>query len=191
MKFVLFIEGKTEKVVPTFLKRWLDVRLNKPVGIKPVVFEGWPQQWADSPKKANMHLNDQTKANDVIAVISLLDLYGPTVYPPDKTSVHERFLWAKEESEKRVDHPKFRQFFAVHETEAWLLSAPDLFPQEVKKALPPKIATPEAVNFDLPPAKLLDKLYKDKLKRSYKKVTDGAELFSQLDPVVAYNRCPI
>ena len=91
---------------------------------------------------------------------------------------------------KRVGQPNFRQFFAVHETEAWLLSASGIFPPEVKKALPPKIATPEAVNFDLPPAKLLDKLYKEKLKRSYKKVTDGAELFAQLDPVTAYNRCP-
>ena len=35
MKFVLFVEGYTEdKALPKFLKRWLDPRLGKPVGIK-------------------------------------------------------------------------------------------------------------------------------------------------------------
>ena len=100
MKFVLFIEGKTEKVVPAFLKRWLDVRLSKPVGIKTVIFEGWPQQWKDTPLKSKMYLNRDAKANDVIAVISLLDLYGPTFYPPDRTTVSECFLWAKKKSEE-------------------------------------------------------------------------------------------
>jgi hypothetical protein len=42
MKFVLFVEGHTEKLaVPQLLKRWLDPRLAKPVGIKVSRFEGW------------------------------------------------------------------------------------------------------------------------------------------------------
>lgn len=42
MKFVLFVEGHTEKLaVPSFLKRWLDKKLKQPVGIKIVRFEGW------------------------------------------------------------------------------------------------------------------------------------------------------
>jgi len=41
MKFVLFVEGPTERLsLPSFLKRWLDARLNQPVGIQPVKFEG-------------------------------------------------------------------------------------------------------------------------------------------------------
>ena len=39
MKFVLFVEGYTEKYgVPAFLKRFLDPRLSRPVGIKAVTF---------------------------------------------------------------------------------------------------------------------------------------------------------
>ena len=42
-------------------------------------------------------------------------------------------------------------------------------PQGYKDALPGKIAQPERVNFDEPPAKLLDRLYKQQTKHNYKK----------------------
>ena len=189
MKFVLFIEGHTEKALPEFLKRWLDPRLEKPVGIKTVCFDGWQELVKDSPKKAAMHLEGPEK-DDIIAVIALIDLYGPTFYPNNMKTSDERFNWAKIDLEKKVGHPKFYQFFAVHETEAWLLSAPDLFSVEVKNALPGKAVNPEKVNFDEPPAKLLERLYDQKTGRRYKKVTHGKELFSRLDPNVAYGKCP-
>jgi hypothetical protein len=52
------------------------------------------------------------------------------------------------------------------------------------------VAHPETVNFDEPPAKLLDRLYSAHTKRSYKKVVNGKELFGRLDPDVAYRQCP-
>jgi len=71
MKFVLFVEGHTENnVIPEFLKRWLDPKISKPVGIIPVRFEGWAELVKDSPIKANFYLAKK----DVIAVFSLLDL---------------------------------------------------------------------------------------------------------------------
>jgi hypothetical protein len=127
---------------------------------------------------------------DVVAAIGLIDLYGPTFYPPDKSTALERYLWAKDHIEKKVDHPSFRQHFAMHETEAWLLSDPSILPQKVSAALPGRCAQPETVNFDEPPAKLLERLYRDKLKRGYKKVTDGANLFQILSPDVAGAKCP-
>ena len=190
MKFVLFAEGYTEKkALPEFLKRWLDPRLSQPVGIKIVRFDGWSDYARGTPKKANMYLNSPER-QDIIAVIGLLDLYGPTFYPAHTTSAKERFDWAKEDLEKKVNHPKFRQHFAVHECEAWLLSWPDGFPDKVKKALPGKCAQPEQVNFDEPPKRLLQRLYRDKDGTSYKEITHGAELFGELDPNVAYGKCP-
>ena len=189
MKFVLFVEGHTEKALPEFLKRWLDPRMGRPVGIKTVCFEGWQELVKDTPLKAAMHLNGPDK-DEIIAVIALIDLYGPTFYPKALKTADERFEWAKKELEKKVNHPKFFQFFAVHETEAWLLSAPDLFPVEVRKAFPVRAANPETVNFDEPPAKLLEGLYSLKTGRRYKKVTNGRELFGRLDPNVAYGKCP-
>jgi len=186
MKFVLFIEGHTEKkALPQFFKKWLDPRLAKPVGIKTVRFEGWQELVKDAPKKALMHLNG-SEQRDVIAVIALIDLYGPTFYPADKQTSKDRYDWAKAHLEKKVNHSKFRQFFAVHETEAWLLSNPELFPAEIKKALHTIAQHPETINFDEHPAKLLNRLYKG----AYKKVTHGSELFSKLDPTLAYKKCP-
>lgn len=41
MKFVLFVEGKTEFLgVGNFLKRWLDARLPQRVRVTPVKFNG-------------------------------------------------------------------------------------------------------------------------------------------------------
>jgi hypothetical protein len=136
MKFILFVEGHTEnKALPQFLKKWLDLRSNKPVGIKTVRFEGWPELVKDAPLKARMHLNGPDK-DDIIAVISLLDLYGPTFYPEDCTDSKTRYDWAKKYIEYKVDQPKFFQFFAVHEVEAWLLSEPKIFPLAIQLIFP-------------------------------------------------------
>lgn len=190
MKFILFVEGHTEnKALPEFLKKWLDAKSAKPIGIKTVRFDGWAELVKDAPTKARMHLNGPQK-DKIIAVISLLDIYGPTFYPPHLTVCEERYDWAKKDIEKKVDQPKFFQFFAVHEVEAWLLSEPKIFPLEIQKAFPNKIDHPETVNFDEPPAKLLERLYSSHVKRSYKKVVNGKELFGKLDPDVAYRKCP-
>ncbi len=190
MKLVLFVEGHTEKkALPDFLKRWLDPQLPHPIGIAIVRFEGWHDYVDDIVKKVALHLSGKTGA-DKVGAIGLLDLYGPTFYPAHTTSVADRYQWAKADLEKKVDHPRFRQHFAVHETEAWLLSQPGLLPSAVHAALPGRCAQPETVNFNEPPAKLLDRLYREKQRTGYKKVTDGANLFRKLDPRAAGSKCP-
>ncbi len=63
-------------------------------------------------------------------------------------------------------------------------------PPEVSKTLPAKAKDPESVNFQEPPAKLLDRLYREKLGRGYKKKVYGAELLRRADPGLAYDKCP-
>ncbi len=190
MKFILFVEGYTEnKALPNFLKRWLDPKLDNPVGIKSIRFDGWPELVNDAPLKAKMHLNGPSK-DDIIAVISLLDLYGPTFYPTDVKKYDERYDWGKKFIEDKVNLPRFFHFFAVHEVEAWLLSQPDIFPLKVRGAFPSKIQNPELVNFNETPAKLLEHLYPLHVKKTYKKVVNGKELFDKLDPDTAYQKCP-
>jgi len=143
----------------------------------------------DSPKKVQLYLNKP----DVIAVIALLDLYGPTFpYPADCSTAIKRFEWAKAHLEKQAgNHPRFRQHFAVHDVEAWILSQPDVLPAVVRKKLSPgKTEKPETVNFDEPPANLLRRLYEEATGRSYKKVTYGEELFRKLNPEVVHQKCP-
>ena len=78
----------------------------------------------------------------------------------------ERYKWAKKDIENKIEESRFRQFFAVHETEAWLLSDPKIFPKNIRDAFPGKVQNPETVNFNEPPSKLLEKLYKTKIKRT-------------------------
>ena len=190
MKFILFVEGYTEnKALPAFLKRWLDPKLDLPVKIQTVRFEGWSELFRDAAQKAKMYLKGPSK-DKIIAVISLLDLYGPTFYPAHLKKCDERCAWGKQKIENDVGEEKFFQFFAVHEVEAWLLSQPDIFPLTIRNAFPGKITAPETVNFDEPPAKLLEHLYRRHTKRSYKKIANGKELFDRLDPDIAYVRCP-
>ena len=187
MKFVLFLDGHTEnKAIPSFLKRWLDRQLSKPVGIQSVRFEGWPELVKDSPTKANLYLSQDS----VIAVFALLDLYGPTIYPNDKNSVTEKYTWAKQYLEGKVEQDNFFQFFAVHDVEAWLLSDPSIFPNSIKPFINSIAHTPEAIDNTMPPAKRLNDIYRKITKRSYKKVVFGKDLFAKLDPSVAYEKCP-
>jgi len=190
MKFILFVEGYTEeKILPQFIKKWLDPKLSKPVGIKTVRFEGWPELLKDAPQKARMYLNGPDKDN-IIAVLFLLDLYGPTIYPDHITHIKKRYDWAKQYIEQKVNLSKFYQFFAVHEVEAWLLSQPEIFPAKIQSAFPKKIQKPENVNFNEPPSKMLERIYSQKIHRSYKKVLNGKQLFDKLDPKIAYQKCP-
>ena len=190
MKFVLFVEGHTEKKsIAPFLKRWLDPKLNQPVRIQPVRFDGWAEMVKDMPNKTRRHLEGPER-DQIIAVVALLDLYGPTIYPGHLTSSEERCRWAVEDLTRKVGQERFRMFFAVHEVEAWLLSRSDMFPREIVNKFPGKVQHPETVNFDIPPAKLLDNLYNQYLKRDYNKVVLGSNFFRSLDPDVVYQKCP-
>lgn len=180
MKFVFFVEGVTEThALPDFLRRWLDARVTPRVGIRMVRFSGWRDYCSEIAKKVALNLSGKAGA-DTIAAFGLLDLYGPRFYPTDRNSASDRYAWAKAHLEEHVAHPRFRQHFAVHETEAWLLSSPGIFPTPVASALPGRCAQPESVNFDEPPAKLLDRLYRGRLDRRYNKVIDGTNLLQKL-----------
>lgn len=191
MKFVLFVEGHTEKkTIAPFLKRWLDPRLQQRVGIQVVRFDGWPEMVDDLSTKTRMYLHGPS-ADKIIAVIALLDLYGPTCYPKHLTSAEKRMNWAVKKLCNEVDEERFRMFFAVHEVEAWLLSDPTIFPSSIRQAFPGKVRQPESVNFVEPPAELLERLYRRRQNRHYKKVTDGSVLFEKLDPDRVYEKCPV
>ncbi len=193
MKFILFVEGKTEKGgIQEFLKRWLDFRLNRKVGLDLIDLKGWSNFIKEIVPRVSMHLHSPKK-DEIIAAIGLLDLYIPKqegFFPNRSNSVSERYQWAKLEIEKRVNQPKFRMFFAVHEIESWLLSQPEIFPKEIRSKIKTKSQKPEEVNFDTSPAVFLNRVYQSVLETSYKKATYGTNLFRKLDPEIAYSRCP-
>ena len=197
MRFVLLVEGHTErKALPAFLKRWLDPQLSQPVGVKTVRFDGWRDFYSEVAKKTELHLGGPG-ASEIIAVIGLLDLYafgegsGATPYPASVTSPTGRLKWAINDIENRVQQPsKFRMFFALHELEAWLLSQPDCFPQALEDDIRKLSSDPEGVNLNDPPSKRIGTLYRQELRRNYRKIVDGKILFDRLDPKVVCACCP-
>ena len=189
MRFVVFVEGDVEKrVLSPFLRRWLDPNTTNRVGVHVIRFQGVNQFTKKVPIVARKHL-DGPAQSEIIAAVGMLDLYGVDYYPPEISSVKERYDWLCQRFSDEVHHTKFRMFCAVHELEAWILSQPNVLPTEVKRALPSTVQ-PENINFGEPPSKLLQKLYDEKLKRQYKKIVDGTNLFTRLDPAVARDRCP-
>lgn len=191
MKFLLLVEGDTEhKVLPAFIQRWLNARLDYNVGISPVNLRGNRGFRRDIRGKVHFHLN-RDRQGEIIAAIGLLDLYKGADFPASTTAVPDRYDWGVRYYEDLVGHAKFRMFFAVHETEAWLLSDPRIFAQPTRRRIQREAGNaPEQVNFDNPPAKRLNTIYRTVMRRSYRKITDGGNLFESLAPDVARNKCP-
>ncbi len=191
MKFFLFVEGQTEKgVLAEFIKRWLDPKLSRPVKISVITFRGIGNYLADIRNHVEFYLGSRAH-EQIIAGIGLVDLSGMS-FPAHVTfrSAREKTAWSKNELEKQVGHPKFRQYFAVHETEAWLLAHSEILPRVVREALPGRCSQPEAVNTNEPPSKLLRRLYQQHLNRPYQKILDGKRLFLDCDPNIVAAKCP-
>lgn len=184
-KIVLLVEGKTEyKAVGSFLHRWLDPQLpgGKKVGINPINLGGAGNIAAKTSSKLESYLGDGRAS----FVFGLADLYE---FPglPRNGSVAGKVKSARARIREKVPKEfqnRFRQHFAVHETEAWLLSDPTIWPAQVRSQIEKKL--PEQVNFKTPPAKFLKKL----LPNGYKKTTDGRNKFALLDPSIAYQKGP-
>ncbi len=94
----------------------------------------------------------------------------------------------EEPLELKVNPVRFRQYFAAHEVEAWLLSSKAIFPEKVSAKLPDM--NPEEGNDREPPAALRTRLYKTELARRYGKAQDGVKRFAKLDPEIAHDKCP-
>jgi hypothetical protein len=181
---ILCVEGETERYLPAFLQRWVNPKLAKPIAIKAVNFRGVGNYMKDFAKRSSLFLEQP----GVIAVVGLIDFYGSGLPYPEGT-IQQKYRWAKQNLEAQVDDARFRQHFAVHETEAWLFAAPEIFPGDIIPNLP-KTQDPETINSQNPPSHRLTNLYQQKLTKKYKKPIEGSRLFAQLDPERAYTRCP-
>jgi hypothetical protein len=123
-------------------------------------------------------------------VVGLVDLYG---LPPGRidlsgcASVQEKVSAARRQIKRLVPEEfrsRFRQHFAVHEVEAWLLAYPERWPAEVRGQIAKR--RPERVNFTEPPAKFLKRI----LGGRYKKTVHARNLFPAVDPQQAVDACP-
>jgi len=193
-RIALFVEGDTERgearrrTLSGFFHRWLDPQLppTSKVGITVVKFQGVSNYLDDLADKVAFYL-DMGRAN---FVFGLIDLYGipanridlsPHVTIQDKVRAARAWVRALVSPQHQ---DRFRQHFAVHEVEAWLLAYPDEWPPSVRSQITKR--PPEQVDFNELPAKFLKRI----LGGRYKKTTTAMNVFPRLDPQVAIDRCP-
>jgi len=190
----LFVEGDTERgearrrTLSAFFHRWLDPQLPSAskVGITPVKFQGVSNYLDDLPQKVALYLDDG-RANFVFGLIDLYAIPVSRIELSKYSSIQEKvkagraYIRALVPQEYRE---RFRQHFAVHEIEAWLLAYPEKWPAEVRSQIMKR--PPEQVNFNEPPAKFLKRI----LGGRYKKTTTAMNVFPRVDPQGAINQCP-
>jgi len=193
-RIALFVEGDTErgdarrKTLPQFFHKWLDPQLpaQGKVAIQAIKFQGVSEYLDELPTAVELHLT-QRRAN---IVFGLVDLYG---LPPERfdfsgcASVQEKVTAARKIIRSLVPAEfagRFRQHFAVHEVEAWLLAYPERFPANVRARI--KKRRPEEVNFNEPPAKFLKRI----MGGTYKKTVYAKNIFPQVEPQTAIDQCP-
>ena len=183
MRIVLLVEGDTECYLPEFFRRWLNARLSRNAKIDAVSLNGVGNYRKHYAQRAQRIL----EIKEGTAVVGLIDFYGSEL-PYPKGTVREQYAWAKRELENQVSHHRFRQHFAVHETEAWLLSDPSVFPEAVRPHLP-KTTKPESINSQHPPSMRIKAAF-NRDQRKYQKTIGGSSLFRKLNPQTAYASCP-
>jgi hypothetical protein len=171
-----------------FIHKWLDPQFHpdRRVGITPVKFQGISNYLDDLAKKVALYLDDG-RANFVVGLVDLYGIPSNRVDLSQLTSVKDKVSAARKYIRSLVPHKyqdRFRQHFAVHEVEAWLLAYPQEWPPEVRAQITKR--SPEKVNFNEPPAKFLKRI----LGGYYKKTTTAMNLFPKIDPQVAINQCP-
>jgi uncharacterized protein DUF4276 len=184
VRIILFVEGETELYLPAFLARWLDARLTQRIEIKPVNLNGVGNYLRHFAARSRLALAQP----GILAAVGLIDFYGSGLSYPGGT-ILRKYAWAKQQLEGQVSHERFRQHFVVHDTEAWLLADPSIFPAALVSHVPRK-PPPEKVDSHTPPSHRLKYLYHRKLGKKYHKPVDGRKLFGKLDPEIAYARCP-
>lgn len=154
-QIALFVEGDTEsgdarrRTLPVFIKHWLDPQLpkDKRVGIKAVKFQGVSNYLDDLAQKVVSYLDDN-RAN---FVVGLVDLYGIPTNRIDLSkfaTIKKKVEAAREYTRKLIPkkyRDRFRQHFAVHEVEAWLLAYAEEWPKEVRDEI--RKRPPEEVNW--------------------------------------------
>jgi Domain of unknown function (DUF4276) len=194
-QIALFVEGDTERgdarrrTLAAFIHRWLDPQLPQGgrVGITAVKFQGVSNYLDDLPKKVALYLDDG-RANFIVGLVDLYGIPASRINLSSHAAVRDKIIAARTYIRSLVAkqyRDRFRQHFAVHEVEAWLLAYPEELSKEKDVQAQIIRRPPEHVNFNEPPAMFLKRVL-----RGYKKTTTAMNLFPKIDPQIAIDQCP-
>jgi len=193
-RIALFVEGDSErgdarrKTLPAFFHKWLDPKLPplSKVGIQAVKFHGVSDYLDNLAKMVELYLSEQ-RANFIVGLVDLYGIPSERVDLSKCDTIYAKVAAARNYIRNLVaarHRDRFRQHFAVHEIEAWLLAYPEKWPAGIQDQI--RKRPPEQVNFNEPPARFLKKLLGGK----YKKAVYAKNLFPAVDPQMAIDSCP-
>lgn len=184
-RIVILCEGETEEIaVEHFIRRQWEADGLKAIGLHKINLQGKLEDIFE-------YVPRYRRDSRVVAVFSLIDLYGMNrvKHNPDDDlaqKVSRAKKWQLDNFEPSFFHPHI----SVHEIEAWLLAEGDCVAQRLKdsKVVPDKNA--ESKNFDNPPSKRIDTLFKSNRRGDgYHKKIDGLPLFKCLSFQPVYDSC--
>lgn len=197
MSVVLLVEGQVEsQLVRGFVRRCLARRIRDRSlpRLDFIAMGGAPNLVRSLPRDADNQYRSQRRP---LVFGCLIDIHECPHSDPDlpltervrETEARLRQL-IRERNQEAAHWTRF--YFSVHESEAWLLSHPELFSEpSIQSRVRALAARPETVNGKKPPSQHLNEFFlRSSRACGYHKVIHGTPLWRSLDPAVAESRCP-
>lgn len=187
-RIVVLCEGDTEELaVRHFIRRQWEVDGLAAVGLEPRNLNG-------QPKKLGPFALDYLDEPDVLAVFTLVDLYGMTLvtHPPNDeldAKVERVRKWLRNQIQSHGRSADFFPHVSVHEVEAWILAEGTALSHRLGDPGIKPDPQAELKNFQNPPKKRIDELCRRKKKTRYKEIADGQPLFSRMAFQPVYGSC--
>jgi hypothetical protein len=131
--------------------------------------------------------------NKVVAVFTLVDLYGTNqVQHSRDDELAQKIVnvqnWLQKGLLAKI-RKKFHPHVSVHEIEAWLLAEGNCLAKRLNDKTIQPDPQAETRNFENPPSRRLQALFKSRSK-NYLKIQDGTALFQDADFETVYTSCP-
>jgi len=132
---------------------------------------------------------------DVIAVFTLIDLYGMNLVDhrldDELDAKAERVRsWLRTQVQHHRRAQAFFPHVSVHEVEAWILAEGTALALRLKDPSIGPDPRAEWKNFQKPPKKRINELFLRDKKTRYKETFDGQALFSKMEFQPVYDSCP-
>lgn len=186
-RIVLLCEGETETLATQrFLRPQFEVDGLKPIALHPINLKG---KLGDIGDYTLRYRTDRR----VAAVFTMIDLYGmklPTFSPGTslENKVSTARAWLREQI-RDVDPDFFHPHVCVHELEAWFLAEGKALGKRLKHPKLRPDRQSERKNFENPPTKRVNELFRKHLKHEYRKIADGGPLLSELSHDAVIEAC--
>jgi len=181
---VVLCKGRTEEIaVKHFISRQWEADGLKAVGLLPINLKG---KLKDIFEYVPLYHRDPK----FIAVFTLIDLCGMSRVQHNRDDeLFEKVARVKNWLQDDFEPIFFRPHLSVHEIEAWLLAEGDCLAKRLKDTNIKPDRNAETKNFDNPPHRRIEALFKSRHHDDYHKINDGTLLFQCLQFQPVYDTC--